>query len=60
MIMDKLQVGDLVRLRPGAGWSGIGLVMETVISRAASSACVLIDEKRWWIPYEKLEKISNG
>ena len=57
--MGKFEIGDLVRLRSGAGWSGIGLVMETV-TREWSSACVLIDERKWWIPFEKLEIVSNG
>ena len=56
--MDKFEIGDLVRLRSGAGWSGIGLVTDTH-TREWSSACVLIDEQKWWITFEKLERLND-
>lgn len=58
--MDKLQVGDLVRVenyRPKY-LTVFGLVVDTN-TREWSSACVLIDEQKWWIPFEKLEKVNG-
>ena len=61
--MDKFEIGDLVRTKnygpENTVYDKVGLVME-MDTREWSSACVLIDEQRWWIPFEKLERVSNG
>ena len=71
-MIDKLQVGDLVKVVKvvnygvtlGALCGKFGLVMETEISRSmivdGPVALVFVDKRKWWLPYEKLEKISNG
>ena len=61
--MDKFEVGDLVRVRSGAGRGKIGLVMETDSHEPllqCKAANVLIGKIKWWFPYKKLEIVSNG